>query len=465
MNAQDHVHGLKIRTFNYLMILIACVLYALLLFETIQVFKRYDALADATNDYIRCEEYANQVSQGSDILTNQARLYVMTSNLSYLRGYFQEANVDRKRDRALEAMADIHPNDKVYEYLQTALDYSNALMDREIYAMTLVSTAQQYNLSSLPQEIQDTALTKEDLELPYEDQMRRAQNMVFDDGYQDAKTLIQNNIAYCMNSTLQYMQGIHASSETELQNTIQNQRFLITLLFVMNIIIFFFITILIIRPLQIYIKCISNNKMLEIIGSYEFKYLALTYNSIYELNAANEVMLRKQAEHDALTGIMNRGAFEKMKLGLKGYPISIALLIIDVDHFKQINDKNGHTVGDKVLKWVAFLLARSFRSSDYVARVGGDEFCVVMINTSPQLREHIEQKIAEINQMLHDGTDELPATSLSVGVSFSDHGFDDELYQQADSALYVSKESGRGRCTFYHEPAPPKQPPVPPSPV
>ena len=179
------------------------------------------------------------------------------------------------------------------------------------------------------------------------------------------------------------------------------------------------IIFLIIKPLRVYVNCIRKGKLIEITGAYEFKYLALTYNDIYEVNAANEILLRHQAEHDPLTGLMNRGAFDHVKEVLRVKAQPIALLLIDVDQFKLVNDGYGHEVGDKVLKKVARLLGESFRSTDFPARVGGDEFSVILTGVDRGQQAQIEEKIKTINDALRNPTDGLPQVSLSVCIRFA----------------------------------------------
>ena len=209
------------------------------------------------------------------------------------------------------------------------------------------------------------------------------------------------------------------------------------------------VIMLIVKPLQIYIRCIKEDKMLEIAGAYEFKYLALTYNDIYEINAANEAMLRHKADHDPLTGVINRGGFDQLSQILKVQRIPMALLLIDVDKFKQVNDGYGHETGDLVLKKVAGLLRDNFRSNDYVVRLGGDEFAVIMVDALPEQETLIRDKVGNINRILKNPEDGLPEVSLSVGVAFSAEGFTDDLYRNTDSALYQVKEHGRCGCDFY----------------
>ena len=225
----------------------------------------------------------------------------------------------------------------------------------------------------------------------------------------------------------------------------------VSILFIESIITFIMIILLIVKPLQVYVKCIREDKMMEITGSYEFKYLALTYNDIYEVNATNEAMLRYQAEHDPLTGIINRGAFDQLKKIFHAKSKSLGLLIIDVDKFKLVNDGYGHEMGDKVLKRVAKMLEDSFRATDYPARIGGDEFAVLLTNVTEDQKDIIQDKITHINDKLLHPSKGMPRVSLSVGGAFSNEGFTDDLYRKADLALYDVKEHGRCGCRFYDE--------------
>lgn len=127
-----------------------------------------------------------------------------------------------------------------------------------------------------------------------------------------------------------------------------------------------------------------------------------------------------------------------------------ALLLVDVDKFKAVNDTYGHDVGDLILKRVAELLAYSFRSTDLVFRLGGDEFVVIMTNVDSSVREQVRAKIEQANVMLQKPTDDLPPTSLSVGVAFGDReNPEGDIFKDADTALYRVKEAGRCGCHIY----------------
>lgn len=151
--------------------------------------------------------------------------------------------------------------------------------------------------------------------------------------------------------------------------------------------------------------------------------------------------------------LLNRRSFDQILSLYEKDRSSFALILADVDVFKQINDTCGHDTGDRILKRVAALLHTTFRSIDYVCRIGGDEFAVIMVDMSRELYYTITDKIAEINGLLAVPEDGLPAVSLSAGVAFSDeNGFCGSLFRAADSALYTAKAHGRCGCSV--SPAP-----------
>lgn len=451
------VRGIKIRTMNYAMIFISFVLYIFLLCVTFYASRKYDAMISATDAYINYQEYASRVGEGSDYLTEQVRLYAVEMDPVYVEDYFTEVYDTRSRERALEELEKYEIRDSAYGYLQSALDNSNRLMEREIYAMKLIAIAKGQDMSAFP-DVENAQLKDSDRELSAEEMIDEARNMVFGSAYQDTKRLIESNISYFLNSVKEDTRAEQQSSVRDLERIMLQQQILISILFVETILTFVLILCLIVKPLHIYVNNIKEEKRLDIVGAYEFKYLALTYNDIYELNAANELMLRNQAEnlrhqaeHDPLTGIYNRGAFDEWKALLKAKASPMALLIIDVDKFKLVNDGYGHEMGDKVLKKVASLLVEAFRETDICARIGGDEFAVIVANVTKEMKNAIYEKIKNINNMLMNPVGELPQVSLSVGGAFSESGFGEDLYHKADSALYVVKENGRCGCRFYED--------------
>lgn len=449
--SKKKVKGIKIKNINIYMMIISCVLYLFLIWATVHASQRYNMMITATEDYIACERNAALIEEGSDYLTEQVRLYTVTRDTVYVDNYFAEVYETRRRDVALEQMTAFNVSQEVSGYLQTALDYSNRLMTEEIYAMRLIARAEETAETALPDDVRKMELTEEDLSLSPEEMEAKAQELVFGSAYQEFKELIMKNISYFVDNIIDSTMQNQKQSASKLKSTMTQQRVLISVLFVENIFVFILIIVLVINPLKIYIENIEDKEKLNVAGSYEFKYLALTYNNIYELNTANEAMLNYRAEHDALTGIINRGAFERLKQFLKTKDTPIALMILDVDKFKQVNDRYGHEMGDTILKKVANLLEENFRATDHPARIGGDEFAVILTDATEEMKPVIEEKIMSINNTLMNPEKDMPKVSLSVGIAFSANGFEDDLYRKADSALYVTKENGRCGYTFYEE--------------
>ncbi len=166
--------------------------------------------------------------------------------------------------------------------------------------------------------------------------------------------------------------------------------------------------------------------------------------------ASDIASLRKLAETDPLTNLLNRRAFMEAASDAmryyQRYNRSIATLIVDIDHFKRVNDDHGHAAGDAVIRRIGELIAQTLRETDKVARFGGEEFVVLLREVSEQeahdLAERIRLVIAESRIPFDDR--EL-AVTVSIGcAAITDYDRDvEELIERADRALYSAKAAGR----------------------
>ena len=163
-----------------------------------------------------------------------------------------------------------------------------------------------------------------------------------------------------------------------------------------------------------------------------------------ESSRASEQQYR--AEHDALTGVLNRAAFERITETLRSNPHPLAFVLLDIDNFKGINDTYGHDTGDEILKKVSDILTTNFRDSDAAFRFGGDEFALILTNYKEGQEEFIIKKFDEINEKLLHPEDGLPPVSVSAGAAFSPGGYCDEIFKKADLALYRVKKTEKGKC-------------------
>lgn len=182
----------------------------------------------------------------------------------------------------------------------------------------------------------------------------------------------------------------------------------------------------------------------------------------YATMALRNARLYYEATTDSLTGLFNRRHFETLLadefLLARKHKTPLSLLMIDLDHFKKVNDTLGHLQGDDVLRRVAGEIRRSVRNTDISGRYGGEEFVVILPDTSLEGAEEVAKKI--LGQFEHfscvpvlekgppgSARAEVPALSLSIGVAALEPEIEApaDLVKLADHALYLAKESGRGR--------------------
>ena len=447
--------GFRIQSLSLWLVAFTLIISVLIGIGIVQVMKDYYELAQRTREYVFAQEDARDLLFGSNYLTDQARLYAVTKDHVYAEAYFTEVHETRRRDLALEAL-EVHLRERNEDALNTskeAMELSNALMVLEIHSMKLAALSAGEDMGSLAREIQDYQLTEEELSWTAQQQADASMELVFGEEYRAMKGQIEAKMSDVTRSVIEICERDQAESESTMKNALIRQSIYTVLVVILVIFSYIMIAVLILRPIRIYVNCIKNNNFLEITGAYEFKYLAATYNNVYEMTMEQQNMLRKKAERDALTGLLNRQAFEQLKSQLRISSEPLAFLIIDVDVFKSINDNYGHDVGDQALIKVARLLDENFRKVDYVLRIGGDEFAVIMEKTGPDKKPIIRSKIEAINEILQHPEDEavFPKYSVSVGIAFSEKGFYDDLFQQTDQALYHTKENGRCGYTFYDE--------------
>jgi len=205
------------------------------------------------------------------------------------------------------------------------------------------------------------------------------------------------------------------------------------------------------RPVYAQIEIILAYALMAVV----FHIFYVTYRNIIQKTELlkSEILMKEKVEYmekdkeisktDPLTGVLNRRSFQETS----------ALLIMDIDHFKEINDLSGHITGDKALRALADALTDSFRCKDIIARLGGDEF-IVLLNNMQKKDEFILQRIAVFKRTLHQILEsrKLPDFSVSIGVVYTDGGNDfPKLYKDADAAMYESKDRGKDCTTFCAE--------------
>ena len=196
-------------------------------------------------------------------------------------------------------------------------------------------------------------------------------------------------------------------------------------------------------------KVVQSNRQLEsdlVVSRYQFE------NQAQELDSA-----RKEARVDSLCQIGNRKAVDETLQFLisrsKAGEYPFGLMLIDIDHFKRINDTYGHQAGDTTLASIAQALDECVRDVDFVGRLGGDEFALMLFDVNAQNAEAVGMRIRKAIEQYDfkiDAGGQTTVVTMSMGMAVCQPGDTCEsLYQRADQALYKSKDLGRNRlCTI-----------------
>lgn len=185
-------------------------------------------------------------------------------------------------------------------------------------------------------------------------------------------------------------------------------------------------------------------------------HLAATADEVQSLRE-ELARVKEEAVTDALTGVLNRRAFERAldeyaAVSKVALPL-FGLLLVDIDHFKKVNDTYGHIIGDKVLRSVAELLTRTVKGRDQVARIGGEEFAVLLPDTkltgAMSVAEDIRERVEKSRLRRVDTGQVLTDVTVSLGVAVYRKGESPEdLFHRCDQALYKAKRNGRNRVAL-----------------
>ena len=440
----------KIRAVSKLSLIVTIILTTLCIGISTYGLQKYAVLRNSLQEYVSCESAILQFIKGSDTLTEQARLAASTGEITYIDGYFQEANVDRNREKALEVLASYDGNEDAVELLEESMQNSRDLMETEYYVMRLVEESNGTEQSSWQQELQNIELSVDDEALSNEEKLVRAQNLMCNPDYELAKKAILKSTNEVLETLSNQIGNRQNRSADIFFDVFKKILFCIGCFALFLFAIYYIMRHWIVTPLAKYNDSIKQGKIFPVCGAYELQLLAKIYNEVFLENEEREKLMKHQAEHDPMTGVLNRGAFDQILKLMEKDKREFALILVDVDNFKSVNDTYGHAVGDAILKRVSKLLTEGFRLIDHVCRIGGDEFAVIMMDVTSDLGYTIEDKIGEINKQLAAYEENVPAVSLSVGAAFVDRENPGEsLFKDADRALYYVKEHGRNGCHIY----------------
>ncbi len=442
--------GLQLRTANFFFVVLAFIAALALFVADLAVTRGYQRVEYASSRYIAAQRAASNMESVSDYLTDRVRCFVVTGELHYLLDFFEEVDVARRRDKALEDLeALLKGNDSdALRSLNNALSLSNELVETEYLAMRLAVDAGNYDKSLIPDRISQLDVDPKYQGMSPEALRNEAELLVFDNNYMHHKDSIRENVSLCTQALIQSSSHELDQASALMSVVVQTQTIMTVVLLLMVLAIVLIISTQIRKPLSRMVALMQAQESIPPTGVEELRFVTRTYNSILQENKIAREKLSHEASHDPLTGLLNRGAYELL-LGSVD-TAHMALILVDVDYFKTVNDTYGHAVGDKVLKRVAEILLHSFRSVDIVCRIGGDEFIVIMTRANSTMKQLVINKINMANETLMHPKDGLPPISLSVGAAFSDRpNPQGDIFMDADTALYRAKEKGKSCCVVY----------------
>lgn len=430
--------------------LIAFVVAGLIAVLAMRLRSDFLVVYDTTERYITCARTAREMQEGSTYLTEQARLFTLAGNKTYLRNYLTEINETRRRELSVEVLQEQFQDSRGLQYVFSAMDRSQDLMHTELYAMRLMLEATDDDPSGWPQELLDIQLSEEDAALSKEGKIWAAQRLVRNDEYENSKNLIYQYITKYRDILLSETKDEQTLATKDLKFTLQSVEHSALLLLLILFFSWCLIYWLLIRPISLYTGNVQRGEPVPVQGAVELRELISAYNAAREESQEAQRMIRREAEHDPLTDLLNRRHFERTLNAYKEGDTPFALIIVDIDNFKTINDTFGHSTGDALIKRVASTLDGAFRNIDPVCRISGDEFTVIVTDMVKKNGAAILEKINWINEELSVPADGVPAVSLSVGVAFADGKREaDKIFEKADQALYQVKKNGRNGCVIY----------------
>ena len=447
MEKGNQKKGVSLIVVNRIMLVLALLLAVFTVIEVAVNAVRYSEMETLSDKYSSYFEAATRVSDASDYLTSEVRKYINLKDRKYLDNYFNEINVTKRRESAIEYLEQELSDNESVAHLKEATKLSNELAKIEIYAMRLLIDGLKLDLDDYPEEIRNVEISNNNDRMQPFEKVAHAWELVTDNAYETYKSQIRDAVAACEQAIYKEASVNQLDLSRRMMNSVRTQEILIIVLLAISAATALLAIFLIIKPLRRSQDAINKGEFLNVSGSREMRFFSMAYNSIYERIVKKSEKLSYEATHDALTGIWNRAAFDK-DIEEETWEHA-ALLIVDVDGFKKINDTYLHSTGDIVLKSIAEILKTTFRSDDRVYRIGGDEFAVVMVGAGSGHEELIKQKYASMDSKMKENADKFYGATLSVGVSYGNfkvHSTD--IFRSADTALYQVKKNGRNAIAF-----------------
>ncbi len=438
--------GIKIHALSSIFIAIGLLIMVASIFAVKNIYDKYDKTREDYQNTGRKLDASISFRNASDYLTEQSRTYVVTGDIQSAINYFEEKDIARSREASVDMVGTGEELEIEKSLLSDAMENSEELVDYELHAMKLMAEAKGEDCTKISEELSAYQLPENEKALSADEKRNQAIELLFGKDYENRKERIDWDVE---NSTILIEEESGANfreNEDDLIAILNITTMLIFLLFILLVLIFIFNVLLVVKPSDKFIKALDEKGKLPEIGSYEFRKFARRYNNVYRSDKKNKELLKEQGEIDELTGTLKVGTLDLVRHNLSQHKEPLGIMLVDIDNFRSIKESKGYDIADNVVKKVANQFLTSFKSSDYIIRTSQDEFELFLLRMQKSDEEMLVERINKINESLKEATDDVPAVSVSVGVSFAEDGYDKEAERKADMALNYVKENGRGYC-------------------
>ena len=443
--------GIRMNWFNVLLIAVGLLLAIALVLSTGQIRSAFRTVFSVTDQYLASQQTTGMLDSLSASILQECLSFLDDGEPGHV---FAIEGQRAALNGQLAATAHLRNRSEITEALQhqdAALSAFWELDQMETRALRLHAETLRVPLQAYPAFLQEAELSEADAALSPEEKRQAARDLLSSETFINIQNRMSEEINQNHQKLSQEATADFRREENLVQSVLKSQMLLIIFVILLAVLALLANRFLMIRPIQESIGVLDRREPIPVKGSYEVRHLAEAYNAVLKDNVEKQEALSYTASHDALTGVLNRAAFESAYKACSADEHG-GLIIVDVDRFKHFNDEFGHDVGDHVLVTVAQTIQAHFREEDILCRIGGDEFVILMRNTGLSHADVLHAKIDLINAELTDasGKDRRSVISISAGMAFKEQLREgQDLFKCADTALLRVKGHGKTACGLY----------------
>ena len=438
--------GLSLNLLNIVMVMIGIVVAVLMVVNNYKTNESYRLMDAVIKESLLSQNATGMMESISSGMSGSALAFAETGDPSHVYSYIGQMNTLNEEFAETGMLSESRQAED--PDLAQAVAAFHTLRDTEWTAMRLKAESLSMPMTAFPEQLQAVALPEEYASLPAEEKAEKAVALLNAPEYAGQKTQLAGSVDASHRFVSERASERTAGASEQMKQVVYRQKILIILFIAIAFVALVLNRMMVLHPLVRSADLLDRREPIPVRGSSEMRHLAEVYNDVLRDNEKKREALSYAATHDPLTDLLNRAAFDSAyRQYSKG---RIGILVVDVDTFKHFNDEFGHDTGDRVLIRVADELRHSFRGSDLICRIGGDEFCIIMTDADSSQADRVRTTVRSINESLAADRKDLPAITVSVGAAFWDRANPGpDIFRDADTALYQVKRHGKSDCAVY----------------